>query len=360
MSPIQPEAIQIWFPLALQDRYVNHILMQSESQASGCVKLTYIQAGHLVRLWGYAYVKHYGDTHTPIKALTCRLNSFFCSHSEAAKFLYADREAGGTARSAGLMLKEMESMSLIQCKSTKGSPTKISLNIPLTFELPEEPQGNKVFPDKFDPRRDAPTVANLLKVLFHYEANHSQSLGRDITKVLREWSKRYPDGLRVLRQEKTRKPIAVVTIFPIHPDSESNFDLPPSESLYLHKIRIKAKDPIQFSEPGDPNCFIAYVRCWHIKPGFWNHETVIQFIDETKDMLRKMHQVYPELSDVYSIILHPHHEDFVIRLGFDITRSDPKISQRWAYIALDAFLELKSEELLKDFSFEAYNRLNFM
>ena len=58
MSPIQPEAIQIWFPLALQDRYVNHILMQSESQASGCVKLTYIQAGHLVRLWGYAYAKH--------------------------------------------------------------------------------------------------------------------------------------------------------------------------------------------------------------------------------------------------------------------------------------------------------------
>lgn len=359
MPHIQPEAVQIWFPPALQARYVNHILMQSESQAARCVKLTYTQATHLVRLWGYAYVKHYGISHTPIKALTCRVDSFFCSHSEAANLLYADREIEGTARSAGLMLKTIESMSLIQCKSTKGSPTKIRLNIPLAFELPEKSQESKIFPDKFNPRRDAPTVANFLKVLFHYDAGTSQSLGRDITKVLREWSQRYPDGLRVLRQEKTRKPVAAVTVFPIHSNSESKFDLPPSESLYLHKIRKKAKDPIQFAEPGDPNCYIAYIRCWHIKPGLWNHETVLQFIEETKTMLRQMHQKYPELSDIYSIILHPNHEDFVSRLGFDITRSDPNISQRWAYIALDDFLELKSEELLKDFSFEAYNRLSF-
>ena len=76
-------------------------------------------------------------------------------------------------------------------------------------------------------------------------------------------------------------------------------------------------------------------------------------------MLQQMHQDYPELCDVYSIVLHPHHEDLAVRLGFDITRSDPKMSQSWAHITLDRFFELNPKALLRDFDFDPYNRSSF-
>ncbi|MEM9944912.1 MAG: hypothetical protein AAF810_02485 [Cyanobacteria bacterium P01_D01_bin.36] len=351
-----PEAVQTWFPPDLQQRYVDHILMQSNSHAS--CNLTSVQAGHLVRLWGYAHIKQYGSSQSPIKTLSCRLSSFFCSNSEAANLFYAERN--GTARSANQMLKRLESRSLIQCESSPGSPTKIRLNIPREYELPAVDQNSNVLPDTFVPRRDARILASLLTVLFQYEAERSQVSDHDISQVLREWSSRYPEGLRVLREVETKKPIAVVAAFPVHPDSESKFGLPPSESLYLHQIRQRTEDPIQFAKPANQGCRVAYIRCWHIKPGWWTHKIVLQLLQETQNMLQRMYRVHPELCDVYSVILHPHHEDLAIRLGFDITRSDPKLSKRWTYIALDHFLELNGIELLQDFDFEPYNRSSFM
>lgn len=355
---LSPNDVQTWFPAALQQRYVDHILMQSNSHA-GSVKLTHVQAQHLVRLWGYAYIKQHGIVQSPIKALSRRVDSFFCSHSEAASLFYAERDGGGTARSAGLMLRTFESKSLIQCESSKGSPTKIRLNIPHPFDLPAEDPKGDVVPDAFRPRLDASTLANLLTVLFHYDAERAQVFEHDLNRVLREWFKRYPKGLRVLRQVKSKKPIAVVTAFPVHPESGEKFGLPPSESLYLNRIRQRAADPIQFAEPGCLDCYVAYIRCWHIKPGWWSPKTVLQLLQETRSMLQQMHQDFPELCDVYSIVLHPHHEDFAVRLGFDITRTDPQMSQSWAHIALDRFFELNPTVLLQDFDFEPYNRSSF-
>lgn len=357
---LSPEDVQIWFPTELQKRYVEHVLMMSKSQVSGSMKLTPIQAGHLVRLWGYAYIKHFGVEYAPINKLICRLNSFSCSHSEAARLFYAERDEGGMARSAGNMLRTLEAMNLIRCESTKGSPTRISLNLSVSFQLLEEYQGDKVFPDTFNSRRDARILANLLTVLFQYDADRSVTIGDDITRVLREWSRRYSDGMRVLRQACNQKPIAIVTVFPIHPDFSSRFSLPPSNSLYLNRMHYRDEDTFLFAEPGDKKCEIAYIRCWHIKPGFWNHKIVLLLMQETRILLERMRQDYSELCDVFILVLHPHHEDLAIRLGFEILQSDSSMSQRWAYIALDDFLELDPLALLQDFDFEPYNRSSFM
>ena len=359
MTSFQPEDVQIWFPPSLQKRYVDHILRQSEGVGERCIRLTNIQAEHLVRLWGYGYVQDHSLDRKPIEILTCRVSSFCCSHSEAASLLYVGRKVEGSARSAGLMLRKLESMRLMQCKSVKGSYTKISLNIPQTFELPEELNDGSIFPDRFNPRNDAPTVANFLKSLHYHDAKQSQSLGRDLTKMLRGWSKQYPDGLRVLRHAQTQKPVAIVAILPVHPDSESNFDLPPSESLYLPKIQTGEENPIKVAESGNPHCCAAYMCSWHIKPGYWKYEIALHLTKETKLVLQKMQKNYPELSDVYSMILHPHHEDFAIKAGFEIIHSEPNMFQHWIYISLDHFLESNSEDILREFDFELYNRLSF-
>ena len=357
---LPPEDVQTWFPPVLQQRYVEHILIMAKSQVGSSMKLTPVQAGHLVRLWGYAYIKHFGFECAPIEKLICRLNSFSCSHNEAARLFYADRDEGGMARSAGNMLRTLESMNLIRCESTKGSPTRISLNLSVGFQLPEEYQGDEVLSGAFNPRRDARILANLLTVLFQYDTDRSTTIGDDITRVLREWSRRYPDGIRVLKQAGSQKPIAIVTVFPIHSDSSSRFSLPPGNSLYLNRLHHRDEDTFQFAEPGNQECEIAYIRCWHIKPGFWNHKIVLLLMHETRTLLEQMRQDYPGLCDVFSLVLHPHHEDLAIRLGFEILQSDPSMSQRWAYIALDDFLELDVLTLLQDFDFEPYNRSSFM
>ena len=353
MSLLQPENVQSWFPSGLQKRYVNHILKQAEGQSEGCIKLTHTQTEHLVRLWGYAYIKHYGADHIPIKVLICQIDDFCCSHSEAARLFYSNREVEGSARSAGLMLRKLESLRLIQCKSVKGSYTKISLNLPRTFELPEKIENQKLFPDRFDPRRDAPTVANFLKPALLYDLELLKLLGRSITNNLRHWSKQYPDGLRVLRQAETQKPVAIVSIFPVHPDAESTFDTSPS--VHLQKNLKDKKEQIQVAEPSISGCCIAYMSCWYIKRGFWSCETVCQLQNEAKNILKQMSKTYPDLSDLYSILVNPYHEDLTSKVGFEIMHSDTDVFQHWIYIAIDDFLSANNEELFKDYDFDRSN-----
>lgn len=338
---LKPEAVNTWFPPECQHRYAEHIIGQSG--------LTPTQAQHFVRLWGYGYLKRYGSECVPIKTLDRKVGSFFCSHTEAASLFYA--ESQGTARSAGLMIDKFVTKKLVRRESFQGSTTRISLYIPEGFDLSGHCPVDEVYADKFDPRNDTSFVALFLEDMFVFDAKRPKSMLHNLRQGLRQWAKRYPDGLRVLRHAPKNKTIAFAAIFPVHQASEISFDLPPSHSFYLNKLHLNAEDPIQFASPGDSNCHIAYIRGWQIQPDFWNYENALCLLKETQATLQRMHDDYPELSDVYTIAIHPRLEAFALNLGFETMKSDSDTSIRWLYMPLDRFLTLDGEDSLLNFDY---------
>lgn len=181
-----------------------------------------------------------------------------------------------------------------------------------------------------------------------------KSILNNVRRGIRQWSQRYPTGLRGLRLPPNNNPIAFAAIFPIHEDSEIIFDMPPSQSLYLSRFHLDAKDSIQFAPPGDDQCHIAYIRSWEIHPDFWNYENALLLTQDTQATLRELCQDYPELSQVYSIAIHPRLAAFAKSLGFEIMRPDPNTSLYWLYISLDNFLALDADDLLADFDYTLY------
>ncbi|MGD1854187.1 MAG: hypothetical protein ACFB2W_08030 [Leptolyngbyaceae cyanobacterium] len=150
----QPNAVEEWFPIDLQNQYIEHIVHQPG------LKVTLTQATYFVRLWGYGYLMEHGMGTAPITALDRQIGSFYCSHSDAADLFYTQNN--GTPRAAGQMLDKLSSKNLLKRGEADGIATKLSLNIPQSFELPKKETINDTFyTDDFDPRNDATLVANL-------------------------------------------------------------------------------------------------------------------------------------------------------------------------------------------------------
>lgn len=342
---IDPANILEWFPPESQAPYAQHLIGQSG--------LTPAQAQHFVRLWGYGYLLQHGLEYAPIQTLTCRIPSFFCSQSEAAALFYPDQPGG--PRSAGLMINKFVEKQLVKKERFVGNKTRISLSIPDNFALPTTQQHGTIYADAFNPREDIPHIARLLEGLFIFDIKRPTSMLNNLRRGLRQWHKRYPTGLRVLRHtSKNNIPIAFSTIFPIHPDSEIIFDLPPSQSLHLSRLHSNAQDPIEFAPPGDLNCHIAYIRSWEIHRDFWNRDNVTLMAQDTQSTLKALQTEYPELSEVYSIAIHPRLAALATALGFESMTPDPDTSLCWLYISLDSFLALDVEQVLKDFDYTLY------
>ncbi|MBT9316482.1 hypothetical protein [Leptothoe spongobia] len=341
---IKPKDVLEWFPEKEQQRYAKHLIGKSG--------LTPTQARHFVRLWGYGYLLQHGPDYAPITTLSHRISSFFCSQSEAAALFYT--EGQGAPRSAGLMINKFVDKQLVRRERFSGSKTRISLYIPESFELPESNPSGTIYADVFNPRRDIPHIALLLEDLFSFDNKRPKSMLNNVRRGLRQWSQRYPPGLRVLRLSPKNNPIAFSTIFPIHQDSEIIFDLPPSQSLHLSRFHLNAKDPIQFASPGDHQCHIAYIRSWEIHPDFWNYKNALLMTQDTQATVREIYKDYPELSEVYSIAIHPRLAAFATTLGFEIMRPDPQTSLCWLYISLDSFLALEADKVLADFDYTLY------
>ncbi|MEM9009409.1 MAG: hypothetical protein AAGE59_38650 [Cyanobacteria bacterium P01_F01_bin.86] len=341
---INPANILEWFPPQYQAPYAKHLIGQSG--------LTPTQAQHFVRLWGYGYLLQHGPSYAPIKTLIRRIPSFFCSQSEAATLFYGENQ--GTPRSAGLMINQFVDKQLVRKERFSGNKTRISLSIPKSFELPDSDQSDNIYADAFNPRNDIPHIASLLKGLFSFDNKSPDFMLNNLKRGLRQWGRRYPSGLRVLRLAPKNTPIAFAAIFPIHQDSDIVFDLPPSQSLHLSRLHLNATDPIQFASPGDLDCHIAYVRSWEIDRDFWNHETVVRMAQDTQTTLQKIHTDHPELSEVYTIAIHPRLAALAIALGFESMTPDPNTSLCWLYMSLDNFLALDVDQVLKNFDYTLY------
>lgn len=342
-----PKDVEIWFPLAQQQLYVDHVIGRSG--------LTPTQSRHIVRLWAYAYyLKRHESDRSPIKTLKSGCYRFFCSQSEAADLFYG--EAAGTSRSAGLMIQQFVSKKFVRCDKFSGSKTRLNLWIPPEFELRDNSESEEVESGKFDARNEADRVARFLKELYSYDDSLPSDSLLNIRRGLENWAERYPEGLRVLRYRSSQHSIGFTAIVPVDKKSERNFYLPPKHSLHLNRFDPDIQDPIEIAQPGDEDCRIAYIRSWQIQPDLWTFDNALKLLNETQQTLRKMHSKHPNLSDVYSMTIHPRLEDFARTLGFQVMHSDSDTSLRWLHIPLDSFLELDSESTLLNFDYPYWLR----
>lgn len=341
---LKPNAVEEWFPLDRQKKYIEHIVHQPG------LKITLRQATYFVRLWGYGYLMQRGMEHAPIITLNRQLSSFYCSHRDAADLFYT--QTHGTPRAAGQMLDKLASKKLLRRGEADGVATRLSLNIPQSFELLEEEQeADTFFTDAFNPRNDATLVANFLEKLYSYDIERPETMLHNIKKGLRQWAIQYPDGLRVLRRTSTKEPVGFSAFLPAHPDSEEKFDLSPSRSLHLSRLNVREDNPIQVATKGDPDCYTVFVRSWQIQLNLWTYETACELIKDSQITLNKIRDDFPNLSDMYTIAIHPLSEDFALTLGFRATKADPDSALRWLYMPLDRFLELDYEDVLLNFDY---------
>ena len=122
MDRPDPALVEDWFPLPLQQEYVEHLISQPG------LRITVKQATYFVRLWGYGYLHQYGIDHAPITDLKRQVASFYCSHTDAAELFYTGDS--GTPRAAGQMLDKLASKHLLRRDDISGGTTRLSLNIP--------------------------------------------------------------------------------------------------------------------------------------------------------------------------------------------------------------------------------------
>ncbi|MBT9313268.1 hypothetical protein IXB28_13715 [Leptothoe kymatousa TAU-MAC 1615] len=335
---IQPSNVEEWFPRDIQNKYIEHIVHQPG------FKITRRQATYFVRLWGYGYLMHQGMAAAPISTLNRQISSFYCSHSDAADLFYT--ETSGTPRAAGQMIDKLASKNLLRRGEADGVATRLSLNIPQSFEPTDPEVEDSFFTDAFDARNDATLVASLLEDVYSYDPERPESMLYNIKKGLRQWARKYPEGLRVLRRESTGEPIGFSAFLPAHPDSEEKFDLAPSLSVHLSRLDVRDEDPIQVATKGDPDCYAVFVRSWQIQLNLWTYETACTFIKDSHQTLQTIREDFPNLSDIYTIAIHPLSENFALTLGFRATKADPNSSLRWLYMPLDRFLALDYEDIL--------------
>lgn len=341
-SPIQPEFLDQWFPLAQQRDYIDRI-MQIQSG------LTRRKAECFIRLWAYLMLKqlaHASAASTPQKPITQLMpieGAVVCTHREAAELFYARTERGSD-RAAGMMLDQLVQMGLIS-KTFDGNFT--SLRVRSVAELTAShsvPVDFKLDPDRFDPRADAIPIASILAENYSWMTDSTTGLAHKIAKHLRRWAGLYSQGMRVLRRSDNRQAVGCYVLFPTAGISEVNFFLPPTQSLHL--ITAAEVDPITVAQPGDLDCLSIFVRSWVIDPAHLSAANVCLSLQDAQHTLRQLQKDFPNLCDLYAMPLHPQYEALASELGFQKTIQDPKNRLYWTYMALDRFLELEIESAI--------------
>jgi hypothetical protein len=334
---MSPELLDDLFPIQQQRHYVTML--------EGRGGLTRRRAEYFVKLWGYLRLKELEEVNgSPPKAideLQPSENLVACTHREAAEIFYSNMERGSD-RAAGMMIDRLAELGLIE-KRYDGQSLALKVRSLPELKLPDTDVPVQLIGDLFNPRVDAIPVANL-------HARSYAGLIRDgavvakITRVLREWSQRYPNGMRVLRRSDNQNVIAASSLFPVAVESESNFFQAPSKSFFL--TTDAPVDPFQMAPLGDPNCTAVYMRTWMIDPQYMNGETIYKLFVETKKILLEIQKDYPNVCDIYTLAVHPIYEGLGRAMGFKRIYDDPQRSYGWVYLAIDRFLETDFKEAL--------------
>lgn len=325
----------------------------SQSQRRAAVSLlmkrvgvTRTRAECFVRLWIYLLVKQLQESQPRIKPPLAKLElletEVQCTHREAAELFYCDSDRGSD-RAAGMMLDKLEALGLIK-KHFDGNTTEIEIQpIPEILNVAEPQQPVKLQLDNFNPRCDAIPIANLLATNYNWMNRNTNAVPHKIAKILRLLASQYSKGMRVLRRSDNLNPVGFYLLYPTATESEVNFFNAPSKSLHLSSI--SDVDPFNMALPGDENCQSVFIRSWMIEPQYLE-EYRIAFLEDAQKVLVEIQTDFPNICDLYTLMIHPMYEKQCLALGFHKTSGDSQLSIYWMYLALDRFLAINIKEAL--------------
>lgn len=321
-----------WFPAEQQQRMINRLITR--------VGLTRVRAECFVRLWVYLLVKQRQtvnpQSRPPLSELTLLDQAVVCTLREAAAIFYGDKEQGSD-RSAGMMLDKLAALGLIT-KYFDGNTTQILIqSIPEVLSPQDTAPLVDLQPDAFDPRCDAIPLANLLATHYNWMNRNTDAVPHRIAKLLRFWATGYGQGMRVLRRCDNLHPVGVYVLYPTAPESDLNFFSSPTKGLHLSALT--EADPFQMATTGDPNCVSVFIRSWMIDLPY-QERCYIAFLQDAQQTLIQMQQDFPNLCDLYLLVIHPNYEALPTALGFQRTSRETHPSVYWMYAALDRFLGL--------------------
>jgi hypothetical protein len=331
------EELDRWFSREQRDK-LGTILMKR-------VGITRTRTECFLRLWVYLLVKQKRESDArikpPLTKLELLIKEVSCTHREAAELFYCDRERGSD-RAAGMMLDKLAALRLIK-KSFDGNTSNIEIQ-PISeileasyIEVPIQLQI-----DLFNPRCDAILVATLLSTNYHW-LNRSSENVQTIAKRLRFWASQYPNGMRVLRRTDNLNPVGFYCLYPVRDTSEKNFSIP-STKVFTLASKDPDFEPFEMAAPGDKNCLSIFIRSWTIDSAFLQNYRVA-FIEDTQQVLQQMLKDFPNLCDIYTLMIHPSYEELAQALGFHKTIGDTQ-SIYWMYLAVDRFLALNVKAIL--------------
>ena len=351
----QPHEIDLWFPGKYRKPYVEHL--------TGLSAFTPKQAEYFVRLWGYGFLQQAGLEKTPITYLSSTVRPFQCSHKEAADLFYGKGEKSG--RSAGNMIDTFCKKEYAKRESFSGASntTRITLQNLGQLVLPDHAKNrddhanDKIFTTDFEVRNDTKQVANMVDRLYAFDSQLPGSVQRNIELGLRDWAKRYPQGMRVLRYVDIEsgipeETIGIVAVFPVQEASEDVFYESPRNSFFLGTYERGMTDPIQYAGEND-DCYAACIRCWQIKPSLWTFDNALMLFNETQAIIQSIQANYPDLADLYSIPIHPQMQKFALSLGFQLLHKGGLQDMHWLHIPVERFLSIEGERAISNFDFRS-------
>ncbi|HEY9906560.1 MAG TPA: hypothetical protein V6D18_02985 [Thermosynechococcaceae cyanobacterium] len=330
---MQPIDLDRFFPLEQQRLYVSVMMRRGG--------LTRRRAEYFVRLWAYLLLKQsQGNAQQlqPLLQLVPLEDWVACTHREASELFYGNQDRGSD-RAAGMMIDRLAILGLLE-KQFDGQSLSLQIRpipemAPAIAECPPEPV--KLIADQFNPRTDTIPSANLLVQSCGELVKDTATTFQKIKGILRAWATQYPKGMRVLRRSDNANVVAVYALFPVASESEGFFSQPPSKSFYL--TTESDTDPFKMAALGAPDCFAAYIRLWAINTAYIRSESIYLMLEDTRQTVVQMQADFPNLCDIYTLIIHPMHEQLRIAVGFQKTFQDTQRPHSWGYLALDNYVE---------------------
>ena len=334
-----PDLLDRLFPVEIQRPYVAMIQRRGG--------LTRRKAEYFVRLWAYLLLKQQeelsGRLPPNLKELHAPEGLINCTHREAAELFYRNQERGSD-RAAGMMIDRLAALGLIE-KQYDGNSLALQIRSLPELELPEVKTPIELFADTFNPRTDAISVANLYTRNYALLIRDGAAMSK-VAKVLRMWSQQYSTGMRVLRRSDNHSVVAACVLFPVAAGCDAYFFQQPNRSFYL--TTDNPVDPFIMASPGDSTCVSIYVRAWVIDQPYLSVTTLCHLLEDTQQTLLKVQRDFPEICDLYTLIVHPIYEELRKVLGFERFCEDNQRSFAWTHGAIDRFLEIEMKQALSN------------
>jgi len=330
------EELDAWFPRSQQDQLVARLTKR--------IGVTRSRAECLMRLWVYLAVKQQQTKNPrlkpPLATLVVPTGAVICTHREAAELFYSDKDQGSD-RAAGMMLDKLAALGLIR-KDFDGNTTTIAIQpIPEALASQDPQPLAALKPDAFDPRCDAIPIANLLAVNYNWMNHNTNAVPHRIAQLLRAWAAQYVRGMRVLRRCDNHHPVGFYLLYPTDSESDANFFHTPSKGLHLSTMNDT--DPFIMATPNDPACVSLFVRSWMIDPQYIKAYRSL-FLQDFQQTIAQIVTDFPNLCDLYALVIHPSYEQLASAIGFQKTSHDRQPSIYWMYQAIDRFLALDIDQ----------------